>query len=889
MRGSLFFLLFICIASSAQKSSTGRLDSLINEAAYSEAIIEVDRLLNKKDGNEIDLTNRKALLLIAQGKFNEAEQNLNQILQRQAISDFDRAITLSTLGYLYLNKGNSEMALENLQKAQSKFIQSGKDNSLESARCLSYLATLYYSTGKMKQAEDNQLISFQTRRSLFPADHPEIAAAYNDLGLMYSDIDPDKALEYYEKALPIYKKAYGENHAKIAQAYTNIASMYNKLELYGDAQNNFETALKIWKKLYPSGHPNQALVLLNLGRTYEQLKNTKAAKGYYRAALNQYKKAYGTKHPDLASAYNLMGYLNLAESNFDSALYYSQQALISNSNEFNSQLIIHNPKANSYYNGRVMLNTIVFKAQTLEEKYTNKTIKQSDLTQALTCLQVGDSLIDLLRQNSRDESDKIALGAIANSIYQNGVRVAFTLSEVTAKPALYRESAFYFAEKSKSAVLLESIADANAKSFSGIPPDLIEKEKLLKSEIALYAQKLAQKPDVQREQELRKMLFDLNGQYESFTRKLEKDYPEYFNLKFNNSTPSAKKIQTLLPVGTAVVSYFLEENSENGNRLYTFTLTHSKFKITSKSLPDKFDRLVKGFSNSLYFSDPTVHFEAGQTLSKLLDPNVNGSITDLIIIPSGRLGTMPFEALPYKNKKESKNFEGQFWIHRYSIGYEFSTTLLAQKTSKKNEGPPSIFLCAPIEFPNNTNLSELPGTEAEVNFIAGLFGKNALLKKSGEATETTVKQSALKDYKYIHFATHGIVDEQSPELSRIFLRQSDTDDGDLFSGEIYNLTLNADMIALSACQTGLGKVSKGEGVIGLSRALVYAGARNIMVSYWSVSDESTSQMMTGFYQNVLGMKTPSYRKSLQQIKIKMITEKKYGAPFYWAPFVLIGF
>ena len=243
------------------------------------------------------------------------------------------------------------------------------------------------------------------------------------------------------------------------------------------------------------------------------------------------------------------------------------------------------------------------------------------------------------------------------------------------------------------------------------------------------------------------------------------------------------------------------------------------------------------------------------------------------------MGTLPFEALPLGKEALKDNFGTQFWVHRFSIGYEFSTALLAQKSKKKSGLQSSIFLCAPIKFSDSQNLSELPGTEAEVNFIAGLFGKNALLKKSGEATETAVKQSALKDYKYLHFATHGIVDETSPELSRIFLKESATDDGNLFSGEIYNLTLNADMVALSACQTGLGKVSKGEGVIGLSRALVYAGAKNIMVSYWSVSDESTSQLMTGFYQQALQSPTPAYRKNLQQVKIKMISEKKYAAPF----------
>jgi CHAT domain-containing protein len=884
----LLFLLLLLIgfSSFAQPSGNRKLDSLINESNYSGAIREIDFLLSQKKESDVDLINKKSQIYILQGQFNEAESSLNQLMQKSSLREFDRAVTLSTIGFLFLNKGNSEKSLEILQQALSLFNQSEKANTLESARCLSYLATLYSSTGKMKQAEDNQLISFQIRKNLFPSDHPEIAAAYNDLGFVYSFTDPDKALTNYEKALPIYKKIYGESHPKIAQAYTNIGLMYNQLELYGDAQNNFEAALAIWKKLYPNGHPNQALVLLNLGRTYAHLKNTKAAKAYYHQALNQYKKSYGIKHPDLASAYNLIGSLSVSENKFDSALYYFQQALVANSVDFNSSTISSNPKSGSFYNGQVMLYSIRYKAQTLEEKYLNKTIKQIDLSFALSCLQVADSLVDLLRQNSRDESDKIALGALANDVYEDGVRVAHLLSEVTTKSAYYKEIAFYFAEKSKSAVLLESIADANAKSFAGIPQEMVEQEKLLKAEIALYSQKLAQKPDSQQEQEFRKKLFGLTGQYELFVKKLETVYPEYFNLKYNKASPNTKSIRALLPDGSAVVSYFI---AEKGSRLYIFTLSKNKFNIRSRPLPEKFDRLVKGFNNSLFYSDPAVYFQAGSILSKLLRPDVGHSITDLIIIPSGRLGTLPFEALPLGKQVQQENFGTQFWIHRYSIGYEFSTTLLAQKTKRKSQATASIFLCAPIRFSKNQNLNELPGTEAEVNFIAGLFGKNSMLKKSGDATETTVKQSALKDYKYIHFATHGIVDEQSPELSRIFLKESETDDGDLYSGEIYNLSLNADMVALSACQTGLGKVSKGEGVIGLSRALVYAGARNIMVSYWSVSDESTSQLMTGFYQSILQTSTPSYRLALQQVKIKMIAGKKYGAPFYWAPFVLIGF
>jgi CHAT domain-containing protein len=870
----------ICLA----QSETIQLDRFLYEGNYPEAIREIDALLAANKGDAAVLKNRKALLFISMGQFPEAEKLLRQELANNPV-EFQRAILLSSNGFLNLNKGSFDQSLENLNQAQQLFTKSGKENTLEAAQCLSYLGQLYFSTGKFNQGVDNQLISLQIKSKIFPADHPEIAAAYTDLGLAYTETNPDKALEYYEKALPIYQKIFGESHAKVAVATTNIGAMYNKLELYGDAQNNFETALTIWKKLYPGGHPNQALVLMTLGHTYAKLKNLKAAKAFYRQAIGQYQKAYGDQHPDLASAYNQLAPLLLEENKFDSALFYYQKALISNTINFTKTEFNKNPKARSFYNGQQLLYTLIYKAQTLEEKYSNKTIKESDLTLSLACLLVADTLVDLVRQNSRDESDKIALGALASEVYEGGVRIAHALSEVTARKAFYRELAFYFAEKSKAAVLLESIADANAKSFAGIPGELVEQEKALKADIALYSQKLAQKPDPQQEAAWRKTLFDLNGQYAAFVKNLESTYPEYFNLKFNSAIPSAEKIQNLLPEGTALVSYFIAENSK---RLFVFTIARSGLKVINRALPDNTDKMIRGFTNSIFYSEPVTYHKAGAVLSELLNPKLGSGIKDIVIIPSGRLGTIPFEALPLNESKSTEVFSTEFWVNRYSIGYEFSATLLAQKSKRQGNTNASIFLCAPIKFPK-ANLADLPGTEIEVNTIAGLFGSNAQLRKSGEATETFVKQLKLDQFKYLHFATHGIVDEQSPELSRIFLKESDTDDGNLFSGEIFNLSLNADLVALSACQTGLGKISKGEGVIGLSRALVYAGARNIMVSYWSVSDESTSQMMTRFYQNVLQSSTPSYRKTLQQVKIKMIQEKKYGAPFYWAPFVLIGF
>jgi CHAT domain-containing protein len=199
---------------------------------------------------------------------------------------------------------------------------------------------------------------------------------------------------------------------------------------------------------------------------------------------------------------------------------------------------------------------------------------------------------------------------------------------------------------------------------------------------------------------------------------------------------------------------------------------------------------------------------------------------------------------------------------------------------------------------NGKYVAPLPGTEMEVNDIFKKFDfkhLKASVQLYGNANENFIKSAELSKYKIIHFATHGFVNSEKPELSGILLMQDTLhgNDGILYSGEIYNLNLNADLVVLSACETGLGKIAKGEGVIGLTRALLYAGSRNIIVSLWQVSDASTKELMINFYDNLLienkiGTSRVSYSKHLQKAKLKLISEKKYSHPFFWSPFILIG-
>ncbi|RAW01370.1 CHAT domain-containing protein [Pseudochryseolinea flava] len=896
MKHVSLLLLLIVSVSFLHAQDLKQLESLLSEAKYQEAIQESEKALSKNPPAEtaIALKNITAEALVRLGKFDEASRILDNAQEQAATANltFQQGITRSNYGLLYMIQGRNDRALESLEDALTIFDKSGKSETLEAAQALSHLGNLYRATGKFSQAEEQLNRALAIRQKFLKDDTELMAAAYNDLGLVFSMTDPDKALDFYEKALAIYKKLHDKDHPKIATATTNVGFIYRTLELYGDAVNNFEASLKIWEKMYPQAHPSKAFVLFNLGVTYNQMGDAKAARGYYERALKMYEESYGRKHPETGRVLNAIGDLDLAANKFDDALATYQRSLHANVADFNSSDPKQSPHLKNYYDGNVLLNTMLSKAQALEARHYGKTLKFEDLTLAIQTLQRCDTLIDKLRQQINNESDKISLGAIATEVYANGVRISYEASQVAFKKKSYYEHAFYFAEKSKSAVLLEAISDANAKSFAGIPQNLLEEEKTLKSAIALCAQGLAQKPSADEEKYLREASFNLNRQYEAFVKKMEKEFPSYYNLKFNAAAPSIPQLQAKLDQKTMLVSYFTDEKN---NRIYSFQITEKTFRIEDHAITKDFDRYITGLRNSIFFNEKKSFTKAVNNLSEILIPDrIAKNISDLIILPVGRLGIIPFEALVTDAITPDTPYPSMpFLIRKYNVRYEFSAGLILQKEVAQTSAQPSIFLCAPVTFPAKDNLNDLPGTESEVNDIASLFNqkqyKSSLLTRNN-ADEKKVKSPDLKSFDYIHFATHGIVDESNPELSRIFL-QSDvgSEDGNLFAGEIYNLNLNARLVTLSACQTGLGKISKGEGVIGLSRALVYAGAKSLIVSFWSVADESTAVLMKNFYQEMLQHPQANFSENLKQAKLSLVKDEKYTAPYYWAPFILIGF
>lgn len=890
----LFITVLLAVPARAQ-TEFERLDQFLFDSKFDEALEFADKIKIDNPDQHILIDNKKAEALIQLGRFDQALTVLEQSLanaEKSKRSAELKAITQSTLAFLYLNQGRSDLAIELLQNATTVLNEGGDPMYL--ARSLAYLGQVYSSTGKYAQAEEQLKMALAIRQDKLPETHELIAASYNDLGLAYSQTDVDKAIDYFDKAIEMYATLHGADHPKIAITNTNLGMAYRSLKLYGDAITNFEEALKVWQAVYSQPHPSQAFVFLNLGQTYAIMGDLQPALEYYEKGLAIYKSTHGKKHPDIAYAYNLIGKVKVTQRKFDEALANYQQAIIANVGSFNSIDINDNPEGTDFYNGNQLLYSIMYKAQALEGRYFGKTLRQKDLEQAIKNLQNCDLLIDRLRQQTNNESDKITLGAIANEVYADGARIGHELSEVAfRRRPRYRELSFYFAEKSKSAVLLDAISDTNAKSFAGIPDELLEEERGLKSALALVNQKLAQKPTEEEEKYLRETAFHLNQSYQTFVKDLEIQYPEYFNLKYNSSSPSIEQVQNLLPQNTAVLSYFIDDYN-NRARLYTYVITKKSFRIRSKPLPGDYNKFLTGYRNSIYFLDQHAFVETARTLNQLLIPKLPRKVNDLVILPAGRMSVIPFEALlNAKVKNENIPYRSlPYLVNKYSIRYEFSTSLMLQKQSSKGSAFQSAMFCAPVTFPEKDNLNDLPGTANEVNALKNLFTGKQIASEvliNHDASESAIKTRPLRDYHLVHFATHGIVDENNPELSRLFLQNdSEAEDGNLFSGEIYNLQLNASLVTLSACQTGLGKISRGEGVIGLSRALVYAGAKNIIVSFWSVADESTAELMTDFYTLLLESSSPQFSPTLRQAKLNLM-QGKYPAPFYWAPFILIGF
>jgi CHAT domain-containing protein len=303
-----------------------------------------------------------------------------------------------------------------------------------------------------------------------------------------------------------------------------------------------------------------------------------------------------------------------------------------------------------------------------------------------------------------------------------------------------------------------------------------------------------------------------------------------------------------------------------------------------------------------------------EVLVEPLEPRLEEG-SELLVVPDGLLHYLPFEILVAEDDGVEHRYDfdkATFLLERHAVSYTASASLLDPSVQRpriaergllafgnpdfsrdENDRLPEAYFASALTYSGGVvrgdELLPLPAAESEVGAIESVLGLESRVFVGKQATEAAFREEA-GDYRILHFATHFLNDDRQPLYSKIVLSEGEETghDGYLQTYEIFNTRLNADLVVLSACSTGLGKLSKGEGLAGMSRAFLYAGVPSLVVSLWSVDDVATASIMREFYSQL--RKGRNKNEALRQAKLDYLRtareEKK--DPFYWAPFILIG-
>ncbi len=815
------------------------------------------------------------------------------------------AYTQLNLANIYKSQGKYDQALELLQKSLKTFETIFGKNSSHVAKTLKEIGDLYIETEQYELAKEYMQRALDINSLIFGPYSIQVADVYYSLGLIYKDMkDYEKALQFYTAALKIYQKYLPPNNENILGLRNNIAIIYRNLGNYEMAAKYYKETISSLKSINPDDY-RIPLIYTNIAAIFYTNNQTDSAIKYYNLSIDKLSKKYGIHNPNLIKPYLNLSYVYLKNNEYGKALEYIQKSIIANYPDFNDTNITANPVSGNFFNGTKLLESYSNKAAAFIELY-KKTNDTTYLSLAYKISILADKLITETRQTIAAEEDKLNFNLHTVKVYENAIFVCNSLAKIHPdKKWQYLNKAFYFAERNKAGLLVEAMNAAKAQKVAGIPDSLIEREAFLRNKIAFYEDKLNSINDLNTERLYREKLFDLKNQYRALVSHFETFYPKYYELKYAPNFVSIQTLQEFLKPNQAILSYFYGYLN-----LYTFFISKDTFYIATSAVDKIADTLVFLRKNITMNTDQAKrnYTESAFALYKMVFPYyVPDNISQLIIIPDDILNILPFEALLSKPVSENDfgNFKNYpFLIKLYSISYSYSSYLFYQlhKDNAQSINGYDFLGVAPGFLHNNAPVFNgkpvppLPGSIEEVRTIATNFEDKGLYSKiliDTAATETRFKHLNLDAYKIIHISTHGLIFSSQPEKSAlIFSKENYPDDGFLHPGEIYTLKTSASLITLSACETGLGKISKGEGVIGMSRAFFYAGAQNMIISLWQVSDKATKDLMIKFYENLLNQmqnidENTRYNVPLRAAKLWMINNG-YAHPYFWSSFILIG-
>ena len=742
-----------------------------------------------------------------------------------------------------------------------------------------------------------------------------LAYAYDALG------EKDTALSYYQQAFASYQAQgdhWGEGAVKL-----NIGMVYCSLQKYDDALKNYDDAFTTYRTL---GRTRlMSVVLREIGLVHD-------TRGDYASALDYYRRSLDLTQPERdpgKAAYTLvyMGRIFERSGEQDKALEHYERAL----------------KLNRTAQDQAGEALTLFALAHIENE-------RGDLKLARTYIEGALKISERVRSKVTSQALRSSYFASVRNQFELYAEVLMRLHQKFPQDH-FDVAAFEVSERARARSLLESLSESRIDVRQGVDEALLKNERELAREINAKAERriqlLANRSSPTNLAAIDKELETLTLQHQQVEAEIRAASPRYAALVQPSPLTAAAIQHDILDADTVLLEYLL---GDQGSWLWVVSTDSVKaFALPPRTelelavrriyaLLTERNRTVHDETNKqrlerIAAADANYQTAAGELSRMILGPASSelGS-KRLVIVADGALHYIPFAALPDPSsgpakvpviaKHELVNLPSASALARMReeirgrptapkavavladpvfdrVDSRVGATQLTQRKSRpgsnnRDNEPDSVARRALRSFVENsdTSFARLPFSRREAKAIIEMVPKNdGLLALDFNANRATATGSELAKYRIIHLATHGLLNSEHPELSGIVLslidEQGREQDGFLNLSQIYNLKLGADLVVLSACQTALGRDIKGEGLVGLTRGFMYAGAPRVVASLWQVDDAATADLMREFYKAMLveGMQPAA---ALRAAQVRTWERNQQLSPYFWAAFTLQG-
>lgn len=764
-----------------------------------------------------------------------------------------------------------------------------------------YLASIHRQRGSYREAIDYYFRALNYEKQLYArqgevvGDHSlaysRIANAYRLLG------ERDRALHYYRSAFAGANSRYQANPEQSSRIRKRLVSMALEIGTYYRELGKPDSArfyLRAVEPLAATDDPlaqNLQLETAHILLQQEQYQHAHRLLNTILSELNAQPAL--SDRPLLARLFTLRANIYQAQQQYGPALQAQQQALTYLADDFTSDKLADNPDLANRLFSRELLHSLTQKARLLFEHPPGD--RKDWLPAAWATAQLGMDLIDSIKIGFTSDYDKQYLLGESYTLYE----IALAIITERAGPSAAAH-AFRTMERSRSVALFAAVRDLHAREYAGVPDDRLEAVRRLQYQLAKVDAELSSGGSEEKQIALRDRRRQLQQQQQGMLRTFERDFPAYYRLKYDLQVPDLAWVQKQqLDRDTWLIEYFVGERY-----LYATVVNGQTGDSRVYQLPwsDELSQWAVSLKDDLYQGrDDAYRQKAVGLYQALLAPLLPAqSPTGLLIIPDGVLGYLPFDVLltksvPPTQQADYRNYP--YLLRSTAISQCFSVGMLREMQRERRERNTGLLAVAPTfrstellaERSRQDVLGELLFNTAEAEAVSNNFDGRILLDQ--QATKQQFLRLA-PNFRYYHIASHAVVNDASPHHSFIAFTAASGDslqDFRLYSYEIFAHTFPADLIVLSACETGIGQIIRGEGIMSLARAFGYAGARSLVTSLWNINDASSLDVMSAFYRSLKeGLPKD---KALQQAKLTYLetaADQARAHPRYWAAFVPIG-